>query len=510
MAMVGIKVRMITVMIPAVLIAVANDYGIHIVAHVLAARRKHPDRSPREIVRAVMDRLNVPILLAGLTTVAGLLTLLSHLIPAGREMGVVGAFGICVAFLLSITLIPAVVSLLPPPAERPGSDVYAAGDRLLDGVSRLVVGRRLAVIGGCALLVVACALGIPRITVDTDPAHYFHEDAPTRVAVETVNEMLGGATQMSVLVRGDIKDPALLARMRKLAGFLERQEQVSGVVSIGRQLELMNRAMHGDDPKWEVPPESRELVAQYLLLYSMSGDPEDLEKLVDFEYKHAQVVARVNTTSSTAILELLERTERFIDEEIGRAEFPFVSGFVTILGKLVHMVVYGQMYSLALSALLVLVICAAVFRSLSAGLLCATPLTAAIVLLFGLMGYSGIELNTATAMLSSVIVGVGVDYTIHFAWHYRDHVRQGLAADEAVVHTMRSSGRGIIFNAMSVMVGFMVLGLSDFLPVNFFGFLIVVSIGACLVGALTLLPALLVTLRPAFIHGRAGEEVDDA
>ena len=503
MALLGVKVRMISVVIPAVLIAVANDYGIHIVAHYLHELRHDPTAPRAELVRRTMARLGVPILLAGLTTVAGLLTLLAHLVPAAREMGVMGALGICTAFLLSMTLIPAAMVLLPrPPAHEGGGDTpYARGDRLFDRFSAFVVGRRIPVIAGCAVLVAAAAFGIPRVVVDTDPVHYFRPEMPVRRAMEDVDRMLGGSSQMSVLVQGDIKDPALLARMRKLSEFLRSRPQVSGTLSLHRQLELMNRAMHADDPAWERLPDSRDLVAQYLLLYSMSGDEADFEKLVDFEYRHAQVVARVNTTSSTAILDLLSATERYLDENLSREEFPFVSGFVTILGTLINMVVEGQVYSLLLSAVLVLIICAAAFRSLVAGLLCSVPLAAAITLLFGLMGSAAIELNMATAMLSSVIVGVGVDYTIHFAWHYREAVREGLEPGDAVAATMRRSGRGIVFNALSVMVGFVVLLLSDFLPVNFFGFLIVVSIGACLVGALTLLPALLVALRPRFIHG---------
>jgi len=134
-----------------------------------------------------------------------------------------------------------------------------------------------------------------------------------------------------------------------------------------------------------------------------------------------------------------------------------------------------------------------------AGLLAIVPLFASIITVFGLMGYSGIELNIATAMLSSIMIGVGVDYTIHFLYRFRYEIQAGNTAHDAVIRTLTTSGKGIIYNALSVIIGFTVLMVSGFLPIYFFGFLIVFSISACLIGALTIMPALLVIIRPKFI-----------
>jgi len=140
-----------------------------------------------------------------------------------------------------------------------------------------------------------------------------------------------------------------------------------------------------------------------------------------------------------------------------------------------------------------------IFRSVIAGLLAIVPLFASIITVFGLMGYSGIELNIATAMLSSIMIGVGVDYTIHFLYRFRYEIQAGNTAHDAVIRTLTTSGKGIIYNALSVIIGFTVLMVSGFLPIYFFGFLIVFSISACLIGALTIMPALLVIIRPKFI-----------
>jgi predicted RND superfamily exporter protein len=142
------------------------------------------------------------------------------------------------------------------------------------------------------------------------------------------------------------------------------------------------------------------------------------------------------------------------------------------------------------------------FRSVTAGLISAIPLAISITTLFGLMGIFRIELNVATAMLSSIMIGVGVDYTIHFLWRFREERQGGLDSKEAAIKTLTTTGRGIVFNALSVIFGFIALLTSSFMPVRFFGFLVVVSITSCLIGALILIPSLCIVLKPKFLEPR--------
>ncbi len=184
----------------------------------------------------------------------------------------------------------------------------------------------------------------------------------------------------------------------------------------------------------------------------------------------------------------------------GPARFTMVGGFAVLFYDLVDAVVYGQVSSLALSLLLVVIIVALLFRSLMAGLLAGGTLGLAMAFLFGLMGLVGIELNLPTAMLSSIMIGVGVDYTIHFLWRYRVERAEGLGPNDAVVRTLTTTGRGIIINALSVIIGFAVMLVSSFVPVRYFGFLVVVSISACLLGAIVLMPALVLLIKPKFLE----------
>jgi predicted RND superfamily exporter protein len=129
------------------------------------------------------------------------------------------------------------------------------------------------------------------------------------------------------------------------------------------------------------------------------------------------------------------------------------------------------------------------------------PMAVAVPSLFGLMGSFGIELNVVTAMLSSIMIGVGVDYTVHFLWRYRDLRREGHDPERAAYLALTTVGRGIVFNALAVVLGFSVLAFSSFLPVRFFGFLVVVSITSCMLAAIVLMPPLVVWLDPRFARG---------
>ena len=122
------------------------------------------------------------------------------------------------------------------------------------------------------------------------------------------------------------------------------------------------------------------------------------------------------------------------------------------------------------------------------------------LILFGIMGVLGVELNLTTALLSSIMIGVGIDYTIHFVWRFREERKLGYTHQEAAMNTLTTTGRGIVFNALSVIIGFSALLFSSFIPVKFFGFLVVVSIFACLVGALLVVPAICVLFKPKFLE----------
>jgi len=492
----GWKLQLMQVTLPVILLAIANDYGIHLMARYQEENVPGRTRDRVTLARIVLLDLGPPVIAAGVTTMAGLLCLLTHVVVPAKQRGVLASAGGGFALLCSVIFIPAVLAVLPVPEPLPtlASDDGPSGlERWLHAVAETVVrSPRAAVIGVVAVTLVV-ATGIPSLTVDTNPVNYYDDDAPVARTTHALNRHFGGSTELSVMWRGDIVEPEKMAQIDELERALAASPDVGFTSSVASMVRTMNQVVTEDDDAGL--PDSRDQTAQLFLLYEMGGDPEDFERVIDFEREHALLTARINTLSTGRTQAIVDRAEAIVADD-GEV---VVGGFGAVFADLVDAVVEGQVSSLGLSLLIVFGLVAATFRSMGAGLWAVLPLVLAMALLFGLMGHLGIELNVITAMLSSIMVGVGVDYTLHFLWRYRLERREGLAAPDAVLRTLTTTGRGIVFNALSVIVGFAVLFISNFQPVQAFGFLVVVSIGACLVGALVLLPAMVIVLQPRFL-----------
>ncbi|MCK4689037.1 MAG: RND family transporter, partial [Candidatus Marinimicrobia bacterium] len=502
MALLRIKFTFIGIMTPVMLIAIANDYSIHIVAHYFEEYKNCDYRSKDLIIKSTLQHLQTPVFLAGITTMIGFLSLQSHILPPVRQLGLFVSFGITIAFILSLTFVPAALKLLDYPVFLTTGNSTEKMNRFLRKWGNLFTRHKLSFLLIVALTSLVISTGITRINVDTNPIYFFRESSEIRRGNEVIDKVFGGSSQLAILAKGDIKSPDFLKKIEQLTNFLDEKNNITQTSSIIDQLKLMNKAFHSDSTEYKVIPKTRDEVAQYLFLYSLTGDPEDLDHFVDYDYEQAQILARVNETGSAASFKLYNEAKVFVKNELGEENFPSITGVTAFIGVLSDLVIKGQIRSLILSIFFVCLVSAIIFRSIIGGLLSIVPLGGAIVIVFGLMGYLHIDLNMATVMLSSIMIGVGIDYTIHFLYRYRLEVKKGASAEEAVILTLKTSGKGIIYNALSVIVGFSVLMISGFLPIYFFGFLIVFSITGCLLGALSVMPALLVLVKPAFIFGK--------
>ncbi|NQV30175.1 MAG: RND family transporter [Candidatus Marinimicrobia bacterium] len=502
MAWMGLMLSVLSSIMPIMLIAVASAYGIHIITRYFEDCANMDDSAnSKAIVSSVIEHMLRPLFLAALTTVIGFLSLLSHILPASREVGVLTAFGVTLAFGLSITFIPAVLVLFNKPSlERQNKNT---ANRLLSRVLVMIGGmvfhHRSLILFGFGILLIASLIGIPQVELDSNPLNYYSPQSTVRVISTIIDENFGGSTTMSVVVEGDIKSPEVLIQIEEIQNYLERKEGVGYTLAITDFVKLMHQSMHGGDPEYYKIPDSRELISQYLLLYSWESSSGYLDSYVDFDYREAQIVIRLNTMDVYFMVDLQKELNSFLTENIHVENQPKSEGYAVLLGNLMPMMVKGQTRSLILSVIFAALVTGLVFRSLSAALISAMPLAFAIAGVFGLMGYMGIYLNTATSMLSSIMIGIGIDYTIHFLFRFRTEIRNGLSDEAAIIRTLSTTGQGIIINGFSVIMGFAVCMLSTFIPIFFFGWLIAVSIFMCLIAALTLLPVVLVLTRPKFI-----------
>ena len=308
---------------------------------------------------------------------------------------------------------------------------------------------------------------------------------------------------MSILVEGDIFDPKILNNIELLTSHIkDRFEIVTKTYSIVDVIKKMNSGFNGGDPFLEIIPDDRELISQYMFLYSLSAEGDEFDLILDDveEPENTQIFLRLKEVQTSAIADIVEDTKQFIAANFYDSPPIELSGAATLMGVLSRLIVRGQLVSLFCSLIIILIIMTFVFKSFLGGVLSTLPMSVSVAMMFGLMGYLDIPLNMTTSMLTCILVGVGVDYTVHFLWHLRDHIRSGDEIDDAIINTFKISGKGILFNGLSVIIGFSSLLFSVFVPVQIFGILVMSSITFCLFGALAILPALMSLLNPKFLY----------
>ena len=269
----------------------------------------------------------------------------------------------------------------------------------------------------------------------------------------------------------------------------------------------MNQVMNEGKKEFKVVPDAQNLVAQYLFLYSMSGEPGDFDEYVDYDYRLANAIFFLKT-DNTLVLERVEK--KVLDFLSAQKELKDTK---TNLAGTSHLtlawtdtLITGQIWSMISSVLAVFLITALMFRSLVAGLINIVPISGAMLMNFGILGLLGESADVGTALSSGIIIGIGIDYTIHFLARYRLAVGRKREPIIATINTMVTSGRAITYNALTVIAGFMVLFASDFSPSWRMGVLVAMGMVTSFLMAMTLLPALLNLIKPGFVFKRSKED----
>lgn len=500
MPLMGWDFSIIAVLVPVMMIAVANNYGVHIVSRYQEIYAGNPEMDVKDIVNSVMANLRRPIILTALTTIFGILGLAAHvMLPAG-QMGIVSAAGIAFALILSLLYIPAVMSMLNKGKIHKSyvGEKNSPVDRFLLWSGRITTGRpKLTVMLFLIFLLVAGA-GISRLNVSINMEEMMPSSHPLRISTGIANQHFGGTKYISVMFEGDIRDPEVMQTMDRFGKELSQVRGVGSVTSIATVIREISRALNDPgDEFYDVIPDDRTAIAQYLELYNMSGDPEDLERLVDFDFTKAIL----NVQFRAEDIREFRRITGVVDEMVEGSPHAVLQAGQSLIEKEMSMlIVAGQVRSLLFALLAIIVLLGLIFRSVYAGLMGAIPLVFTLICNFGLMGWAGFDLDIATSLLSSIAVGIGVDYTIHIFWRLKQELAAGRGYSEAVRLSLATTGRGIAINAFSVMLGFAVLFFSGLVILKTFAFLIIFSLLLCLLCALLLVPALSLMFKPAFLE----------
>jgi len=509
MGWLGVPLSITTSVMPVLLIGVGSAYGIHVVNAFLEGVTE--GKSRRELAGDAVLRVGPAVAMAGLTTVAGFGSLATNELKPIREFGIFTAVGVGFALFVSLTFLPAALTLWRKPKAREEHRGDASGweTRLLGALGRGVHRRRLLVFVGATIFVILAVVGSLGIRVDSNMIEYFPEDSEIRRADDWINRSLGGTTVMNVVFESEemdrMKNPKVLQLMVDLQDWLKKNEQegVGHTMSIADYVRRMYMALDDGNPESYRIPDSREAVAQLYLL--LQGDTS-FDEVVTDEQDRARVTVQLRTGSSIFIEGLIERVQAFLAERIKTAGIEGVRAHVSGTAVLVvvanTVILEGQLWSLLTSIIAIFFITTLIFRSLAGGLYSVLPLVLTLTAQYAMMGFLGVALNVGTVMCASVAVGIGVDYAIHQIHRYRRelHLAPDGNREEVAMRTARTAGRAIVYNGVAVTFGFLVLLFSNFLTMRDFGWLVALTMVVSGVAAMTLLPALFGAFRSKFLE----------
>jgi predicted RND superfamily exporter protein len=486
----GRSLNLLSSSIPVMVLIVGVSDAIHLLTRYreeLAAalpRREALERAVFATARAC--------LLTSITTASGFFLLPSTGIPMLGDTGIVVGVGVVLAYVVTLTLLPALAMLLPPPAPL----APAGPDALLGRLAGVVMARpRAVVLVGFALLVGAALLGLPRLRVESRLLDDLPPDDPilrTRAAVEA---RMGGNFPLAFVVHptpggpGSAEQPELLAAVgsfqRALA--LENQGLLTRTLSPVDHLAAGWRELRGEPAGLGALPPTREAVAQVALLMD-----DALRRTWDPERTFLVVEARLFDRGTHATFDFLDRARRAFARTVEPRARLEVQG-ITYLAHRVHRdVVASSLTGFGLDFALVAVLVLVLFRSWRLAALALVPNLLPLVGTLAFMGLAGIELRLSSALVFCVVFGVAVDDTVHFLARYREERARGLGPREAAARTIATTGRAMLFLSFVLTAGFGLLLLSAFTPNRLLGLLMAVTVAFGLLGDLVLLPALLV------------------
>ncbi len=487
---------------PTIILTLAVADSIHILTTFLQQRRR--GLSNHDAIVEAMSVNAQPVFLTSITTAIGFLSLNFSDSPPFQLLGNITAFGVMVAWLYSMTVLPALVSVFENPVR-----VRHAGftERTVGALGRFVAARHRPILAVTSLVVIALSLSVGRLQVNDRYHEYFAKSMPIRQGTDFgIAHLTGPYTATFSIEAGEsqgVSDPAYLATVDAFTQWLEARPAVQHVNSFSHTMKRLNKNMHADDPAFYRLPESRELAAQYLLLYELSL-PYGLD--VNDQINIDKSALRIDVTYGdidTAELEREANAAKAWLAEHGTAAMQTAeaTGIAQMFGKITRRNISSMILGTGIGFAAIALILMVALRSVRMGVISLIPNIVPTAMAFGIWALLVGEVGFAVSVVAGLSIGIIVDDTVHFLSKY-NRVRDHLDAKAAVRHAFESVGAAIVANTIIVGIGFAMLGLSTFRVTAYMGLLTSLTIAAALAVDFLLLPALLIAFdrRPVTVR----------
>ena len=472
MAALDIPINVMTSIVPALLIIIGSTEDVHLLSEYLAGRSE--GQSKNEAIVRMADKMGVAIGLTIATTYFGFLSIALNDLEILQQFGLVASSGLLINFLITVTMVPVCLRLFggragdteSGPSER--TTFARRATALLSEKTRI---HRKATVFTCLVVAGVAGYGATSLHVDNNSLNYFEAHSPVLANMQTLQDNLSGMQTLSIVADSRIEGTFLklryLEELEKLQEFLLESGIADSAFGFTDYLKVVNAAMEGEEGEELYLPESDGLVSEYMLL---TGH-RNVAGFVTDDYGKSRIVVRHHIESSRELNEAVERIYDFVEAEMDPGLYIRVTGQSVLTAMASDYLADAQARSLGLMIVVILVILSVLFVDLKAGIIAIVPNIFPIVVLFGVMGFLEIPLDTSTAMTAAIAIGICVDDTMHFMIRYQQNSKSESDEPTVLARTIEEESTPIVSTSVALALGFGTLALSSFPPITHFGLL---------------------------------------
>lgn len=481
----GFKLSMVSNNVPIIVLAIGTAYVIHILNQV--NHQKKPGN--KNSLKKALPLMMVPVSLSALTTMVGFLSFIfGAYLTMIRDFGILAAMGTFFSGLLALTFVPALIAALP---EKKAKQINTTAKehpvllrKFLIPLDKRVISHPQRILTIWIIIFIIGLGGIFLLKRSVSVAGYFKDTHPVSISEQILSESFGGTKPVFITFTGNILSPEVLKAMMDLENYMNKSPLIGSTQSIADIVKELNKKISKED---KIPDDESSIGQLWFLL----DQQESISHLISPEHDQALIIAKFQDIGDHSTIELNDYMQSYFDSHPSESYKIQMTGMPFINKKLSDNLLYSQIVSLIIALILVMTIVSLMLKSVTKGMYASLPVIVTIVIVYGVMGYSGIPLNIATVLVASIAMGIGIDYSIHF-FSYFNHVKaNGSSVSDAISESIRVSGKGIIINFISVALGFLTLIFSNLVPMIYFGIIIALSMLGAAMGALTLLPSIL-------------------
>lgn len=496
----GIELTPPTGFVPTAIMTIAVADTVHILVsyfYFIRQRETH-----QQAVLKAMQLNFSPVLITSITTIVGVLCLNTSDSPPYRDMGNLIAVGVFFAWMFTLTFIPAALALLPLKTAE-----HTSRSNPIDTIANQVIKHQKTLLICMSLIVIACATQIGQVRITERWHEFFDESFEVRQSSDAIQDHLGGLHTLFIVAdsgeNDGINSPQFLKQLDTFVQWLREQPQVAHVSALTDTIKRLNKNLNGDQQGYYRIPDSRELAAQYLLLYEMSLPIGlGLDDTISSQRSAIRLQVRLPRTDSEGILEMEQRAVQWAADNAPALNIHQATGLDIIFANLTFRNIHAMLQGTGIALVMISLLLIAALRSWRMGFISMIPNILPAIMAYGLWVVINGEIDTATSVVACLCLGIVVDDTVHFLSKYgyaRTHLQ--LNPEQAIRYSFHTVGVALFITSVVLVSGFLVLEFSHFNPSASMGTLLALSIATALLIDFLLLPPLLLLLERLFKDG---------